>query len=304
MKRMHKSATMTKLVQAGIKVENEKLAKSDLKRAIQVLAAEEKYGKILWDSQEMDYDSISKEYLEPLAKLARKHKLAFLGYDLDGNALLLLPCAKAKASHVFDEAEGAWLSTEDDDGADFFKVEPKHDYTEDFFLTRGLKFQNLDLSDASLKSLPKGLLIEEYLDLSGCKSLESLPSGLKVGGNLYLRGCDSLKSLPSGLEVNGDLDLYNCRSLESLPSIRVGGNLNLEGCTSLISLPPDLKVGGDLSLTGCTSLKSLPPDLKVGGDLYLYGCNSLDIQSFKELRKNKGVKGTIRGVTEILKAKA
>jgi hypothetical protein len=42
----------------------------------------------------------------------------------------------------------------------------------------------------------------------------------------------------------------------------------------------------------------------VGGDLYLYGCNSLDIQSFKELRKNKGVKGTIRGVTEILKAKA
>ena len=109
---------------------------------------------------------------------------------------------------------------------------------------------DLDLSETSITSLPNGLRVSGYLDLSSCTSLESLPNGLHVDWSLNLFGCTSLKSLPDGLYV--------------------GNDLYLNSCTSLTSLPNNLKVvDGDLYMTNCISLKSLPDGLKVGRSLYL-----------------------------------
>jgi hypothetical protein len=130
----------------------------------------------------------------------------------------------------------------------------------------------LDLNNTSLKNLPNGLQIAEYLDLSDNTALETLPIGLRVGRNLFLTRCTSLKNLPNGLEVGESLYLRDCTALTELPSdLQVGGNLYLANCTSLKSLPRSLVVDGDLSLTGCTALTELPIGLQVGRDLDLRG---------------------------------
>ena len=68
---------------------------------------------------------------------------------------------------------------------------------------------NLVLSNTNITSLPDGLYVGEYLELTRCTSLTSLPNGLHVGKTLYLTDCTSLKSLPNGLKVGESLHLEN-----------------------------------------------------------------------------------------------
>ena len=46
---------------------------------------------------------------------------------------------------------------------------------------------NLKLANTEITSLPEGLKVGGYLDLSKCKSLTSLPKGLKVDNNLHIK---------------------------------------------------------------------------------------------------------------------
>ena len=64
---------------------------------------------------------------------------------------------------------------------------------------------DLDLSNTSLTSLPQGLHVTGWLDLSNCTGLTTLPQGLHVGGGLFLDGCKSLTTLPQDLHVGGGL---------------------------------------------------------------------------------------------------
>ena len=64
--------------------------------------------------------------------------------------------------------------------------------------------------------------------------IDTLPAGLNVGGWLDLSGCTGLRALPAGLNVGGGLDLYGCTGLRALPAgLSVGGSLDLTGCTGL-----------------------------------------------------------------------
>ena len=99
------------------------------------------------------------------------------------------------------------------------------------------------------ETLPKGLVVDGWLDLNDCISLTPLPSGLVVKGSLWLASCINLTHLPEGLVVEVDLGLAGCTSLTHLPSgLKVGYWLVLEGCTSLTHLPFDLVVEGSLHI--------------------------------------------------------
>ena len=134
---------------------------------------------------------------------------------------------------------------------------------------------DLDLSNTSLTSLPQGLHVTGWLDLSNCTGLTTLPQGLHVGGGLFLDGCKSLTTLPQDLHVGGGLFLDGCTSLTTLPQgLHVGGNLKLADCTSLTTLPQGLHVTGWLDLAYCTGLTELPQGLCVS-KLTLKGCTGL-----------------------------
>jgi hypothetical protein len=124
---------------------------------------------------------------------------------------------------------------------------------------------NLDFTFIPITSLPDGLKVRGYLNLSQ-RRITSLPNGLRVSGALNLAGTP-IKSLPPDLRVSGGLYLDNS-SIESIPpGFQMDGNLRLNG-TPITSLPNGLKVSGSLNLTG-TPIKYLPPDLTVGG--YIFG---------------------------------
>ena len=83
---------------------------------------------------------------------------------------------------------------------------------------------DLNFRNAKITSLPKGLKVGGYLDLSYSKII-SLPEGLEVGDDLYLH-YSKTKSLPQGLKVGGDLDLRYSKIIISLPEgLKVGGDL-------------------------------------------------------------------------------
>ena len=103
------------------------------------------------------------------------------------------------------------------------------------------------MGETPITSLPEGLTVGGWLDLSGTP-ITSLPQGLTVGGGLYLSGTQ-ITSLPEGLTVGGGLDLRGTQ-IKSLPEgLTVGGGLYLRG-TQITSLPEGLTVGGGLDLRG------------------------------------------------------
>jgi hypothetical protein len=68
-------------------------------------------------------------------------------------------------------------------------------------------YDDLDLSDSGIKTLPDNLTIRYSLDLTYCP-IKTLPKNLKVGGNLVLYESE-IESLPKDLEVEGDLNIRN-----------------------------------------------------------------------------------------------
>ena len=66
---------------------------------------------------------------------------------------------------------------------------------------------DLDLSDTSIRSLPKGLKVGGSLYLSNT-SIQSLPEGLTVRESLSLSDT-SIQTLPKGLKVEKSLYIYN-----------------------------------------------------------------------------------------------
>jgi hypothetical protein len=135
-------------------------------------------------------------------------------------------------------------------------------------LNKRVVYDDLDLSDASIKSLPEGLSVEGSLDLSNT-SVKSLPSGIRVGGDINLFGTP-ITSLPKDIKVGGYINLFGT-SIKSLPSgLQVGGGIYLNR-TQVKSLPSGLQLGGDLHLDH-TLINSLPADLQVSGRIYgFYG---------------------------------
>jgi hypothetical protein len=128
-----------------------------------------------------------------------------------------------------------------------------------------------------LTSLPSGISITGYLDLSDCTALTQLPEGISVRG-LILSGCTALTQLPERLSVHGGyIQLDGCTALTRLPErLSLGGSsLNLSGCTALTQLSEGLSRMGRLDLSGCTALTQLPEGLSVGGRLIMSGCTSL-----------------------------
>ena len=67
---------------------------------------------------------------------------------------------------------------------------------------------DLDLTYSNIESLPEGLEVSGYLNLTFCEKISSLPEGLIVRGNLILEDCYGLHSLPEGLKVGGTLYIY------------------------------------------------------------------------------------------------
>ena len=84
---------------------------------------------------------------------------------------------------------------------------------------------DLDLINAPITSLPKGLKVGGNLDLRRTK-ITSLPEGLYVGGTLYL-AYTKIASLPEGLEVRGWLDIIET-NITSLPKgLKVHASLDM-----------------------------------------------------------------------------
>ena len=84
---------------------------------------------------------------------------------------------------------------------------------------------DLDLSNSNITLLPEGLKVGGSLLLDMTRFLKSLPKGLKVFGYLDL-SYSGIKSLPEDLEVSGELNLTDTE-LTSLPKgLKVGGNLD------------------------------------------------------------------------------
>ena len=95
-----------------------------------------------------------------------------------------------------------------------------------------LKFEgDLDLRRSNITSLPEGLKVDGYLNLSFCPNLTSLPKGLVVGEKLSLM-YSKIESLPEGLKVGDYLNLSDCKKLTSLPKgLKVGSLLNITDST-------------------------------------------------------------------------
>ena len=88
-------------------------------------------------------------------------------------------------------------------------------------------YDDLDLSELKIETLPENLYIEGNLILN-YSEIKSLQKGLKVDYDLSLQFTE-IKSLPEGLEIGGDLDL-RFSSITSLPKgLKVGGDLLIEG---------------------------------------------------------------------------
>ena len=88
-------------------------------------------------------------------------------------------------------------------------------------------YDDLDLSELEIETLPENLYIEGNLILN-YSEIKSLQKGLKVNYDLSLQFTE-IKSLPEGLEIGGDLDL-RFSSITSLPKgLEVGGGLYIYG---------------------------------------------------------------------------
>ena len=76
--------------------------------------------------------------------------------------------------------------------------------------------------------------------------LETLPEGIRIGEYINLSNCSCLRSLPDGLIVNGCLNLEGTPIKELPDRLMVGGNLNILS-TNIENLPDDLQVKGRVS---------------------------------------------------------
>ncbi|CAN1745089.1 Disease resistance-like protein DSC1 [Linum perenne] len=92
------------------------------------------------------------------------------------------------------------------------------------FVRDTASLESLDLSEASIRSLPSS--IHELGQLARiepryCKSLESIPSSIQVLSSLtelIMDGCESIRSLPKLPPNVCTLELSGCKSLQVLPS--------------------------------------------------------------------------------------
>jgi len=123
-----------------------------------------------------------------------------------------------------------------------------------------------------------GMLKIDHLQFDGNLSLQfnrvliSLPDGLSVTGWMDLSCCTALTALPDSLVVDDWLDLQRCTALASLPDdMVIGETLYLQGCTALTELPKGLVVKRSINLEGCTAIKALPADMQVGYAVILDG---------------------------------
>ncbi len=148
------------------------------------------------------------------------------------------------------------------------------------------------LNEPSLAELPRGLAVEEGLDILGCHRLRRLPAGLSarsvsvshcdafegfdvhafdrffVPGHLVLLDCPSLTAWPRELYVGGQLRVARCQWAWDRPALprgagapfrlSVGGQADLEECAGLRELPREVEVGTSLTLSRCPRMTALP----------------------------------------------
>ncbi|CAK8997723.1 Pre-mRNA-processing factor 6 (PRP6 homolog) (U5 snRNP-associated 102 kDa protein) (U5-102 kDa protein), partial [Durusdinium trenchii] len=125
----------------------------------------------------------------------------------------------------------------------------------------------LDLCDcANLIALPRGLVVETDLDLSGCFRLRYVAPDVKVGGNLSLAACTGLLAYPPAFtHVFGTLSIAYLGSIFELPEEMVVEGDLVAAKSGLMALPADIRVDGQLDLKDCTELSKLPDEMRHWG---------------------------------------
>lgn len=131
----------------------------------------------------------------------------------------------------------------------------------DFRLRHVPGFLNLD-GCQQLKTLPDGLTVDSYLDISHSGVCE-LSTNMVVGG-INISHTD-ISKIPSDIIVSGGFNA-SYTPIQHFPLNKIKCALNLSYCTKLETLPDKLYVGASLNIR-YTSIKKLPEGLRVGGSL-------------------------------------
>ena len=124
-------------------------------------------------------------------------------------------------------------------------------------LPRGLRCDELIITDSGLTWLPDDLQARTRLSLTRCPYIRTLPHGLGTR-HLELHACDGIKYLPSGIKVSESLVIDRCPQLEALPAKLRLRRLEVSECESIRSIPADMQVTKSLTVRRCVNLEFVP----------------------------------------------
>ena len=245
---MDKKTLVTELQKAGIKVENGKIKRSDIKASMEILAkypsADEfiaEYVENMDEVEKEEYDDYLKKNNLKISETTKQIKLGKKSISFYSYNTITLKKKKDKFIIEMSQLDSKYEVEPNQllEAVGFFMYmdrEPIHSSEEE------VKVDEKTYTIAEFQKL-KNLKVKGDLGLSYTE-ITSLPEDLKVGGNLGLSYTE-ITSLPKDLKVGGDLDL---------------------SYTKITSLPKGLEVGGDLDLYG-TKITILPEGLKVGREI-------------------------------------
>src|SRR5690348_6920358 len=108
-------------------------------------------------------------------------------------------------------------------------------------LPRGLRCDELIITESGLTWLPDDLQVRTRLSLTRCPYIRTLPHGLNTR-HLELHACDGIKYLPSGIKVAESLVIERCAQLDSLPAKLRLRRLEVLECARIRSIPADVQV--------------------------------------------------------------
>ena len=124
-------------------------------------------------------------------------------------------------------------------------------------LPRGLRCDELIITDSGLTWLPDDLQARTRLSLTRCPYIRTLPHGLGTR-HLELHACDGIKYLPSGIKVSESLVIDRCPQLEALPAKLRLRRLEVSECVCVRSIPADMQVTKSLTVRRCVNLEFVP----------------------------------------------
>jgi hypothetical protein len=113
------------------------------------------------------------------------------------------------------------------------------------------------LRDATIRSLPSGLVLRGWPLITDCTELVDLGAALtSLVGNLTIERCPKLRQLPDGLETIGMAGIETRPDGTEVRS-NAFGDLRLAGCPNLVRFGSHTRIRGRIEVEHCPGLKGI-----------------------------------------------